>query len=108
MFLTELGIGNLIMGSIIYSLLLWCIKIGIYGFILYFIIKKACEHIPKKNADEFDYDYLAEKTAAEICRRMAIIENQKATATKSAAGSAADPNQGNRTGAPELDGSRQA
>lgn len=48
------------------------------------VIRLICQYMAKENAKAFDYDYLAERTAAEVCKRMMIIERQKETAHKGA------------------------
>ena len=51
-----------------------------------FIIRTICDYLAKQNAKAFDYDRLENRTAEEICKRMMIIERQKAcnAATNSA------------------------
>lgn len=71
------------------------------------IIRAICDYLAKQNAREFDYDYLAYRTAKEICQRMAIIERQKGTAYKTATPTAEDQSTGNRDRSPEQDESRQ-
>ena len=58
------------------------------GTVLYFVIRETCKYAAKKNAEEFDYDYLAERTAAEICKRMIIIEKQRQSAHTDSTGNA--------------------
>ena len=41
------------------------------------IIRAICNYQAKQNAAHFDYDYLAERTAEEICQRMIVLEKQK-------------------------------
>ena len=41
------------------------------------IIRAICSYQAKQNAREFDYEYLAERIAEEICKRMLLIEKQK-------------------------------
>lgn len=38
------------------------------------IIRAVCNYLARRNAEEFDYDYLAERMAEEICKRGIIIE----------------------------------
>ena len=71
------------------------------------IIRMICNYQAKKNAEYFDYDYLADRTAAEVYKRLIFIESQK-TAAKNATGTAEDQNLDTRTGGPELNDSRQA
>lgn len=66
------------------------------------IIRAICDYLAKQNAREFNYDYLAYRTAEEICQRMAIIERQKETAYKDATPAAEDQNTDTRDEAPEL------
>lgn len=42
------------------------------------IIRATCRYQAKKNAEAFDYDYLAKRTAEEVCMRLQIIKNQEA------------------------------
>ena len=42
------------------------------------IIRLICQYLAKQNAKEFDYDYLAERTAEQIYNKMIIIEGQRA------------------------------
>ena len=71
------------------------------------VIRLICQYMAKQNANAFDYDYLAERTAAEVCKRMMIIERQKETANKSATDRAGDQSQEDRDGAPEQTENRQ-
>lgn len=89
------------------------IGLAILGFIIktaiyIFMIRSICKYMAKQNAEAFDYNFMAARTAEEICRRMMIIEKQKAEADKSATPAGVDQNTGNRTGAPEQIGSQQA
>ena len=63
----------------------WC-RIPLKLF--YSVIREICKYAAKKNAEEFDYDYLAERTAAEICKRMIIIEKQRQSAHTDSTGNA--------------------
>lgn len=54
------------------------IAIAIYIIILIAIIRAICDYAAKEISRSFKYDYLATKIAEEICRRMLIIEKQKA------------------------------
>ena len=64
--------------------------------VLFFVIKAICRYQAKENAKAFDYDYLAIRTAEETCKRLMIIEGQKAMAYKGATSSAEDQSTGNR------------
>lgn len=71
------------------QILCFFIGLAILGFIIktliyVFIIRAICKYMAKQNAEVFDYDFMAARTAEEICRRMMIIEKQKAEADKSA------------------------
>ena len=95
--------------QILYSI----IGLAILGFIIktaiyIFVIRSICKYMAKQNAEAFDYDFMAARTAEEICRRMIIIEKQKAEAYKGATNDTGDQSTGDRTGAPEQIGSRQA
>ena len=79
----------------------WLIIALVVIVVLYFVIRATCRYQARQNAKAFDYDYLAEKTAAEICKRMMIIERQKETAYKGATNNSGDQSQGDRDGAPE-------
>ena len=46
------------------------------------IIRAVCNYLARKNAEEFDYDYLAERMAEEICKKMMIIQKQKELAVQ--------------------------
>lgn len=62
----------------------WLIIALVVIVVLYFVIRATCRYQARQNAKAFDYDYLAERTAAEVCKRMMIIERQKETAHKGA------------------------
>lgn len=102
-----MGIGEMITTYYLLKVLKWLFfaLIAIVG--LYFVIRAICRYQAKENARAFDYDYLAERTAAEICKRLAIMEKQK-TAYKGANNGAGDQTDGNREGEPEQNGSQQA
>ena len=51
--------------AVLVSVLLVSLKIIIYIL----IIRAICKYQAKKNAEAFDYDYLAERVAEEICQR---------------------------------------
>lgn len=80
----------------------WLIIALVVIVVLYFVIRATCRYQARQNAKAFDYDYLAEKTAAEICKRMMIIERQKETAYKGATKNNGDQSQGDRDGDPQL------
>lgn len=42
------------------------------------IIRAICKYMAKQNAEAFNYDYLAIRIAEETCKRLMIIEGQKA------------------------------
>ncbi len=65
-------------GQIFYSV----IGLAIIGFIIktaiyIFIIRTICKYMAKQNSKSFDYDFMARRTAEEICKRMLLIEKQK-------------------------------
>lgn len=86
---------------LIMKILFWVVIISILGSILYFVIRATCRYQARQNAKAFDYDYLAERTAEEVCKRMVILEKQKEAAYKGATGSAEDQSRGDRDWAPE-------
>ena len=89
-----------ILGSILSSLL--------FGLgITIAIIAIICNYLANKISEKIKYDYLAQRIAEEICKRMMIIENQRKAAYKSATASAEDQSRGDRDGAPQQDESRQ-
>lgn len=71
------------------------------------IIAIICNYLANKISEKIKYDYLAQRIAEEICKRMLIIENQRKTAYKDATNAAEDQSKGSRTGAPEQDESWQ-
>lgn len=77
---------SLIMAMPILIILILALKIAI----TILIIRLICQYMAKQNAKAFDYDYLAERTAAEVCQRMMIIERQKEAAYKGATNLAGD------------------
>lgn len=81
------------------------LALNIAGSIL--IIRAICKYMARQNANAFDYDYLAERTAEEVCKEILIIEGQRAMAYKAATPAAEDQSTGNRVGALELDESPQ-
>lgn len=89
-----------IIGTLFRAVALWIIVIIVAIIVI-------CRYLAKRIAAEFKYDYLAQRIAEEICKRMMIIENQKKAAYKDATGAAEDQSRGARTGAPEQDESRQ-
>lgn len=57
--------------------------IVIIGFVLYialslFIICAICEHMARKNAQAFNYEYLARKIADEIYKKMLLLDKKRA------------------------------
>ena len=92
---------NLIMAMPILIILVLAIKIAV----TILIIRLICQYMAKQNANAFDYDYLAERTAAEVCKRMMIIEGQKAYRAATLAAEAQGT--GNRAAAQELNSSPQ-
>ena len=77
---------SLFMAMPILIILILALKIAI----TILVIRLICQYVAKQNAKAFDYDYLAERTAAEVCQRMMIIERQKETAYKGATNLAGD------------------
>lgn len=75
---------------ILLEILKWLIIALVVIVVFYFVIRATCRYQARQNAKEFDYDYLAERTAAEVCKRMMIIERQKETAYKGANNLAGD------------------
>ena len=71
------------------------------------IIVIICNYLASKISDKIKYDYLAQRIAEEICKRMMIIETQRKAAYKGATGTAEDQSRGDRDGAPEQDENRQ-
>ena len=69
------------------------------------IIRAICKYTAKQNAEAFNYDYLAIRIAEETCKRLMIIEGQKAYSAATHAAEAQGT--GNRVGAPEMDESPQ-
>lgn len=102
-----MGIGKMITTYYLLKVLKWLFfaLIAIVG--LYFVTRAICRYQAKENARAFDYDYLAERTAAEICKRLAIMEKQK-TAYKGATNPDEDQSEGDRAGTQEQNGSQQA
>ena len=74
------SIDNLLTAVILLKVIIWLFAIAIIGLILFFVIRAICNYQARRNAAEFDYDYLAERTAEEVCKRMVIIEKQKVSA----------------------------
>lgn len=89
-----------ILGSILSSLLFGLgISIAIIAII--------CNYLANKISEKIKYDYLAQRIAEEICKRMLIIENQRKAAYKSATASDEDQSRGDRDGAPQQDERQQ-
>lgn len=65
----------------ILTFLIGLILIAIPILIAFIVFKIKTEYIAKKNAEAFEYDYLAEKIAEEICKKMLIIEKHKSKVT---------------------------
>lgn len=82
------ALSDVVSTVIFIGILKWLLILGITGTVLYFVIREICKYAAKKNAEEFDYDYLAERTAAEICKRMIIIEKQRQSAHTDSTGNA--------------------
>lgn len=98
---------NIETAIVLMKILIFIVIAGVTGIILYFTIRASCRYQARQNAKEFDYDYLAERTAEEVCKRLMLIERQKETAYKGATNNPGDQSQGDRDGAPEQDESRQ-
>lgn len=81
--------------------------IGPIGIILIyiFVIRAICKYMAKQNAEAFNYDYLAIRIAEETCKRLMIIEGQKAY--RAATPAAEAQGTGNRAAAQELNSSPQ-
>ena len=90
MFLTDIAetVNNLVAAVIWIQILKWVLILGVAAIVLYFVIRATCKYQAKQNAEAFDYDYLAERTAAEICKRMIIIEKQRQSAHTDSTGNA--------------------
>lgn len=72
--LTETSIlGGIVLIAILVPLLVLVIVILIWIL----IVRAICKYMARKNAEAFDYDYLAERIAEETCKRMMIIEQRK-------------------------------
>lgn len=102
-----MDIGEMITTWLLIRILIWLIITLIVIIVLFFVIRAICKYQARENARAFDYDYLAERTAEEICKRLMIIERQKKMAYKGATNLAGDQSQGDRDGAPEQNESRQ-
>ena len=63
----------LLLIAIIVGLIAAAIPIAIWVL----VVRAICKHAAKKNAEAFNYDYLANKIADEIYKRLMIIEKQK-------------------------------
>ena len=46
--------------------------------LLIIIIRAICKYLAKETANAFQYDYLAKRIAEETCKRLLIIEKQRA------------------------------
>ena len=68
-----MGFGNIILTAVIIALIIYTA----IGMIIFFIIRATCKYQAKKNAEAFNYDYLAKRIAEETCKRLIIIEKQK-------------------------------
>jgi len=69
------------MNEIFNSILMWgIISIIITIAIWVGIIVLICKYLAKQISIKFDYDKLAKRTAEEVCKRILIIEKQKAKA----------------------------
>lgn len=81
MFLTDIAesISDFVAAVIIIKVLIWIIIIAAVGVIMFFVIRAICNYQARRNAEEFDYEYLAERMAEELCKRMALIEKSKAS-----------------------------
>ena len=67
-------------------LLIPVIVLAVVILIWVLIIRLICQYMARKNAEAFDYDYLAERIAEETCKRMLLIERQKTQDQKVADG----------------------
>ena len=70
-------VGDLITTYFLLKVLKWLIITLVVFVVSYFVIRAICRYQAKENAKYFDYDYLAERTAEEICQRMIVLEKQK-------------------------------
>lgn len=70
-------------GFILLMICIPAIILALVVLIWILIIRAICKYMARKNAEAFDYDYLAERIAEETCKRMMIIENSKAAAANS-------------------------
>ena len=68
---------NIISRIMLLKILKWLVIAAVVGIILFFVIRATCKYQARKNAEAFDYDYLAERIAEETCKRLMIIEKQK-------------------------------
>ncbi len=84
MILTDVAqvIEDLATAVLLFNILKWILIVAVIGTVLFFVIRATCNYQARKNADEFDYDYLAERTAEEVCKRLLIIEGQKSVINK--------------------------
>lgn len=71
-------IPSLILGGIGTFIVILAIEI----VVAILIIRAICNYMAKKNAEAFNYDKLATRTAEEVCKRLMIIENQKKERTE--------------------------
>ena len=94
--------------GIIDSLLVSMISSMLLGLgIAVVVVMVICNYLANKISEKIKYDYLAQRIAEEICKRMMIIENQRKAAYKAATGSAEEQSRGGRDGAPEQTENRQ-
>ena len=84
------AIDSIATAVIVFNILKWILILAAIGIALFFVIRATCKYQAQKNAEAFDYDYLAERTAEEVCKRMLIIEGQKSRAGRIASDRVAD------------------
>ena len=66
-------INNIIAGKITAEAIWVLIQVAFWVV----VVIKASKYLAKQISKYFDYDYLAQRTAEEVCKRMLIIEKQK-------------------------------
>ena len=70
-------IGDMITILFWWEILKWLIITLILVIVLYFVIRAICKYQARKISEAIKYDYLAERTAEEICKRLVIIEKDR-------------------------------
>ena len=111
MFITTLTnsvtVGDIIAYALLLNILKWILIIGFAGIALFFVIRATCKYQAKKNAETFDYEYLAKRIAEETCKRLAILKNQNTTEYKDASNMGEDLEKSLAFQRPVQNGSRQ-